>query len=543
MQHRPYLLLLILILGGLFFRFYNLFWGAPFYFHPDERNIAGAISQLKLPLQMNPHFFAYGSLPIYFSFFLGIISSFITEKSFQTFVSFEQAIQSLRIISAVFSVLLIPLLYICGKKLQNNYTGLLAALFGATSIGFIQFAHFGTFEMWLTLLSLLLFLVSLFYIRKPSLTLYFCLSLLFALLVSTKVSSIALLPLVLLPLLILRKHKTRWIRSSILSIGVLALTVVTVFLITNPYAVLDYQSFRNSISYETEVATGELSVFYTGEFFNTVPILFHIIHVYPFLLNPLLTMLFLPSFFLLIYLFIKNKRPEILLLLLWFLFSFLPQTVLFVKWTRYVIPTLPFIYLIIALALNEAGKKFHLLNFKYYKRLIQTGLFLTITICILFAISYTYTSFVQKDTRVAAFTYAKNAIPSDARIVSEVYDLGITPFNEHFQSILLFNFYDLEHQEDSLMQLNSVLASTEYVILPSQRLLKSRLTDSENFPLGYRFYTDLLQEKIGFRKIYETPCDVWCRITYWNDPIFAFEQTANIFDRPTVQIFQKDETR
>src|SRR3989344_6444253 len=64
--------LMILFLFFVFFIFYNLNWGAPFYFHPDERNIASSISQMQFPDTLNPHFFAYGSLPLYTIFFTGL---------------------------------------------------------------------------------------------------------------------------------------------------------------------------------------------------------------------------------------------------------------------------------------------------------------------------------------------------------------------------------------------------------------------------------------------------------------------------------------
>src|SRR5690349_19177036 len=36
------------------------------FFHPDERRIAMAVEELSFqPLQLNPHFFAYGSFPFY----------------------------------------------------------------------------------------------------------------------------------------------------------------------------------------------------------------------------------------------------------------------------------------------------------------------------------------------------------------------------------------------------------------------------------------------------------------------------------------------
>ena len=47
-------------------RFMHLEWDQNHFFHPDERAVAGAVMQLSFkPVQLNPHFFAYGSLPIY----------------------------------------------------------------------------------------------------------------------------------------------------------------------------------------------------------------------------------------------------------------------------------------------------------------------------------------------------------------------------------------------------------------------------------------------------------------------------------------------
>src|SRR5256885_5523365 len=73
------LVLIIFILFSLVTRGFNVNWGNPFYFHPDERNIAYAIGQLSLPNQMNPHFFAYGSLPIYTIYFAGILNNWIMQ--------------------------------------------------------------------------------------------------------------------------------------------------------------------------------------------------------------------------------------------------------------------------------------------------------------------------------------------------------------------------------------------------------------------------------------------------------------------------------
>ncbi len=220
---------------------------------------------------------------------------------------------------------------------------------------------------------------------------------------------------------------------------------------------------------------------------------------------------------------------------------FFSQAFLFVKWTRYIVPTLPFVYLILALSITDilqlVTKKHQISSLKY---IVFSFL---ITISTIFALAYVITAFVQTDTRIAASLWAKQHIPSQAKILSESYDLGIVPFNADFPNISLFNFYDLDSPglEGTYRQLTEALRTNEYIILPSQRIYQMRLSNAGKFPSGNRFYTMILSNQLGFTKIYETPCDMFCRITYMDNPIFSYEQTANVFDRPIVMIFRKNE--
>lgn len=536
MEKRALLILIVFITFGSIFRLYNLFWGAPFYFHPDERNIAHAISQLIFGTQFNPHFFAYGSLPIYVSFFLGLAS----QSPMTDTLTFEKAIHILRIISSLLSILLIPLIYFCGKLLKDKITGVIAAFFATFSIGFIQYAHFGTFEMWLTFFSTLGLYFTLLFLKKPSLITYILLSTTFGILLSTKISSFVLLPLFFLPLIIYKKKLH--FKKIIIGIVLLFTTTGAIFLLSNPFSYLDKTSFINSISYESSVATGSTIVFYTGEFLAANPVTFHFLHVYPFLLNPLILFLFIPSTVLVIVICIKKRSLSLLFLIAWLGLTLIPQLLLFVKWTRYLIPTLPFVYLIVALTLS------YLLSFSTKRFSHQTTFLLPILsfvgggITFLFALSFLITAYVQPDTRVQAAEFLAQHSSQDKIILSEVYDLGIVPFNT-LGKIDLYNMYDIDpgNEISSKDDLQQIINDYDYFISPSQRLLKTRLLDSNNFPHGNEFYSHILQSKNGFTQIYKTPCDIFCKITYWSDPVFSFEQTANIFDRPTVYIFKNNE--
>jgi hypothetical protein len=198
------------------------------------------------------------------------------------------------------------------------------------------------------------------------------------------------------------------------------------------------------------------------------------------------------------------------------------------------VPTLPFIYLILALFLERLIKK-------PTRAFLRYSILLIVCVSsIVFGFSYWITAFVKPDTRINAAQNLKMRIAADAPILSESYDMGIVAFNEHFPHIKLFNFYELdnnsfEYNETALAQ---ALRTNDYIILPSQRGLATRLMHKTNFPNGYQFYKMLTQDTKRFTKIYETPCDIFCKITYLNDQIYRFEGTANGFDRPPVMIYR-----
>ena len=545
MKRKIFLLILLTVIGAVF-HFYNLNWGAPYYFNPDERNIANAVTQLHFRDQMNPHFFAYGSLPIYTIYFTSVLSNYLSQFVTPTSpaaiftVPFGQAVIMSRFFSALFATLLIPILYILGKKLKTEKTGLFAAFLATASTGFIQFAHFGTFEMWLTFFSVLLFWLCINYLNKANTPTLIQLGIIFGILVSIKVSSLVLLPI---PIILfigkqLGHHKQEikhLIRNPLFFIHsakdilLFALIGIVVYVLTNPYAILDQKDFLSSMNYESSVALGTEPVFYTQNFDNTIPGIYQLFHVYPFLLNPLVTIFFIPAFFYLCYKAIKTRNTKYALLPVFFLLIFLSQAFLFVKWTRYMIPTLPFIYLMIVLTFPT----------KYFQKLLVG---ITFLVCIIFAFSYFKTAFIDLDSRIAAVQFAAEAISPNATILSEPSDLGALPFQDAFSNFDTFSFYDMDNPDTDATegQLQQKLINAQYIVILSQRILQSRIANPKQFPKGNTFYKALISDHLGFQKIYETPCDIFCKITYLGDPIYWWEQTVSVFDRPTVFIFRKN---
>lgn len=540
------LFIFILIGVGVVFRYYNLSWGSPFFFHPDERNIASAISQLDYPSQLNPHFFAYGSLPIYLIYFTGVFVNSILHFVFHsqtklTTVNFEQAIIIGRYYSFLLSVLLLPLVYKIGEKIGGNKVGIYALLFSVFSTGFIQYAHFSTFEMWLTFFTLGVVYLFIRFNETGNYKYLYLGGILLGFLLSIKVTSVILLPVCLSIIIIksvlrffkTKKHKLMYVERSVLHVFLfLAITIFCTYL-TSPYYWMDNPGFLNSMNYESSVATGKLPVFYTQTFIKSTPFVFQIFHVFPFLLNPFV-LICLPVTLLMVFTEVFRKKNENgYIVLIFFLLVLVSQLPLFVIWTRYYVPTLPFLYIILSYGI--------LLFIKRMKKSWLPRALPYFLIFISFIYSFLYVKVVlnMPDTRVQAAAWSKKNIPSQSYILTESYDLGIVPFNSGFSHITLFNFYDLDTDRAKTRELKNEMEKTQYVILPSQRILQSRSTHPQLFPVSSAFYNKLFNGK-GFKKIYQTPCDIFCLVLYNFDPVILPEQTINIFDRPNVFIFKRN---
>jgi 4-amino-4-deoxy-L-arabinose transferase-like glycosyltransferase len=531
MKIKSFPIFAIIILGAIL-RFYNLNWGSPFYFHPDERNIASLVTSLSFPLNLDfftKGVFSYGTFISYIVFFIKLpLSSYLSQIGFPD--PFSQSIILLRFISFSSSVLTIFLIFYIGQKFWSLRIGILASVFTAFSTGLIQASHFGTFESFLTLTYLVIFLFSLLFTKKGKFLYFFLAIIGICVACAIKINSAILLPILFLLLIIHSKQRNVAHRKTFLYglTGLMMFIIITV-LLSPYYTTID---FRNLFIYERDLLTGILPVFYTGEFFNTTPVIYQFFHIFPFLINPILTIIFIPSLIYQTHEGLKRKNLLNITLLIFFLTIFLPSSFLFAKWTRYVVPTLPLIYLMISIFLEAFLNKL-----KYIRNYV---LGIIIFISIIFSVSYFITAFVNQDTRIEASHWTKNNISIVSPALGEAYDLGIIPFNSSFRNISLFNFYDLDPTSiDKTIQLKNLLSSSKTIILPSQRILKIRLVNQKNFPNGNNFYVSLISGRLGYQKVYETPCDIFCKITYLGSPVYSFEETASVFDRPTVFIFKK----
>jgi hypothetical protein len=574
-RNKTQLFLLGIFLLGAVLRLYNLNWGSPFYFHPDERNIAGSISRMYFEKTLNPHFFAYGSFWSYIVLFLINATDFlykITNPQILEFVKntlpqdpFSRAIILLRIFSALQGIGTIVISYFVGKKIvliskfkfQSSKIVLLLPFLVATSPGLIQASHFGTFESSLTFLYFLIFYLCI----KTNIKYYFLAVIIFGIAVSIKVTSLILFPVLLFSLLLINK-KSPISPKSLICLIFLIFVPIAIFILSNPFSInWSFSSneamkqwflspfssdFVSSMNYESAVARGTMNVFYTQQFQQTTPIVYQFIKVLPYVLNPMIYLLFIFSLLYFVSViarrewnerrgnlskkiasliaFARNDKTELLFAIVFFLLIFIPNSILYVKWTRYIIPSLPYIYIFVFL---------FLIRFTRLSLIIPISL-ITLVLAVFFTTVYSF------DTRIEAAKWAKqNLNQQDAKIISEVYDMGIVPFNEviHYSQIRLFNFYDLDDKnldEAELSQLQQMIEEANVVILPSHRIEDTRLRLKNLYPNGYWFYDALTRNQLEFRPkaSFSHPYDNII-------PGLTPDESFTVFDHPNVKIYSK----
>ena len=148
----PRLWLFAIVVFAAAARLAHIEWDQNHFFHPDERAVVSAVQRLSFrPLQWNPQFFAYGSLPIYLT---RITSSLVSLVDPHT-ATYDGIIVTGRRLSAIIGMLTVVLLVMLGSRLYDRTVGLLAGFLLAACALHIQNSRFLTVDVSLTFFVLL----------------------------------------------------------------------------------------------------------------------------------------------------------------------------------------------------------------------------------------------------------------------------------------------------------------------------------------------------------------------------------------------------
>jgi hypothetical protein len=263
-------LLLAMGLGAFLLRLAGVRWGIPggthfFSFHPDEFSTAGTAVGMLAARDLNPHFFHYGSLTIYLTL---LIASAGESMGLVSTVVETHVIA--RVITALFGAATVPLVFLLARKCAladpageagprarfADRMALTSAVFLALLPGHVLHSQFATVDVPATFFVTAALLASIACLADPRPRAFLAAGALAGLAASTKYNTGIVLLSAWTAALLAR-------RSAAVHIAISAAAALVAFLATTPYALLDFQTFRDDLSYELfeHPREGHLNIF------------------------------------------------------------------------------------------------------------------------------------------------------------------------------------------------------------------------------------------------------------------------------------------
>lgn len=567
MKKINYLLIGIIILAAIF-RLYGLNWDQGFHLHPDERAITLFTIPLKIPISiqeflsvnssLNPHFFAYGSLPLYLLKLSGSMLSNVNPL----FAQYDKINLVGRFISLLFDMGTLLLIYLLGKKLFNKNVGNLTAFFYTISVFPIQLSHFYAVDTLLNFFIILtLYLLIKFY-EKPTIRNALLTGAAFGLALGTKISATVILASIGLALtidflLVFLKnphhpkiwfpHVPKLIKILILKGAIVFISAIVIFIIIEPYALIDFNEFWRQTMQQRQMTYDAFTFPYTLQYVGKTPYFYELKNIFLWGLGPILSSVsFIGALYFTIIAIRKGKETkwaQELILAVFFWTYFFVVGKFAVGWMRYMLPLYPLFSLFAALlvwrlhVLLKNKLKIPTLLF-----IILNSLFITLLLIWPLALMNIYT---KPNTRVLASNWIYQNIPLDKTIAVEHWDDQLPLGGSPYKTITL-PLYDPDTPQkwqiinEDLTRIDYIIIASNRLYVPLQKLIDCKKIPSYHcYPLASEYYKNLLSGSLGFAKIVEF--ENLPTIPLLNIPINDqnADESFTVYDHPKVMIFKK----
>lgn len=564
------IILTTIVIIGLLFRIYDINWDQGFHLHPDEREIVMTTLPLTIPQTLsetlsiqsplNPHFFAYGSLPIYLLKITAYGVSFINPL----YNAYDKIQLVGRALSALIDCATITALYYLGKRATHSTTvSLIASFFYAIAVLPIQTSHFYVVDIPLTFFSIIILLLCSLYSEKPYIKNAIIIGIFFGLALATKISALPLaLPIGMTfsyhLVKLFQKHLSYLaIKNILIQIMLFVITTVFVFLVCEPYAVIDFNSFLSQNIEQYQMTKNAFIFPYTLQYVGKIPYVYEITNVFFWGLGPIITTMAFIGIVILCYTMVKKhsklRNYTMLCLGSFFLIYFAVVGKFAVGWMRYMLPLYPLFCLFAAVGayMGFSWLASHIKN----PRISQTKsisklviLFIFFTAVLVWPLSFMHI-YTQPHTRVLASNWISKHIKPGSILAEESWDDTLPLGNISPYTLVTLPMYDPDTPEKWLT-INNMLARSNYIIIssnrayvPLQKLTNcKKLPENRCYPLTAAFYSQLFKGELNFHKVAEFSMKPV--IPFLNIPINdqRADESFTVYDHPTVMIFQKNNT-
>lgn len=554
-KYRVYIYLSLIIIIAFYFRTLNLNWDNGYYFHPDERAIVMFANPLHLPRNisdflkvdspLNPHFFAYGSLPIYLVKMLGESSSYFDPL----YKEYSKLYIVGRVVSASADTGTVFFVFLIASAIFSKRAGLFGALLYALSVFPIQTSHFYTVDPLLTFFVSAMFFSVISFIRKPTYLKSLFVGMVLGLALATKVSAaIFILDILLAIILVVKKKNLRKNIRTALYAMFIALSAFIVFIATQPYVLIDFNTFLSQTRIQSQMSSNAFLFPYTLQYVGKIPYLYELKNLFLWGMGPFvatLSLMGIPATFSIFHRANIQQKKLYLFLLFTTLSYFFVFGKFAVGWMRYMLPIYPLLTVFGGFLVSEKLipiiEKKHLRN--YFIRKITLLIF--VSILLIYPLSF-LSIYIHPNTKIQATEWINKNIPFGSSLAVEHWDDALPVYGGQNYIQLTLPLYEPDTSQ-KWQNINAVLKNSDYIIIASNRLYKplQKLTDcnvlpkERCYPQTADYYKKLFSGRLGFRKIVEFstyPTIPFTNIKLVDD---GADESFTVYDHPKIMIFKK----
>ena len=493
---------------SLFFRIYGIGWDGGGLFHPDERAIIVKVHELNFPTHdlsslftkdspLNPHWFPYGSFPLYvLKFVAWLTPPFLHQPDLARLAEVGRAV------SAVFDTLTVLLVYLVGARLFGRIAGLLGAAIIALAALHIQQSHFMVTDVMLAAF----LMASFFYLTRvmeSGRRRHFLLAaIFFGLALATKVSAapfaLAFVTAALLfvrqrglPLEERRRRGGQAWRGLLLAAGVAGL----VFIVAQPYGLIDWARFTGDVTEQSEMVRRIRDYPYTRQYINTTAYLYQARQLATWGVGLPAGLLLWGGFLFSIVVVARRRDPRHILMLSWAIPYFLITGGFDVKFMRYMIPLTPFLAMM-AGSMMTASVRWAQQRRRpfFHPRAVQAVFALAMVLTLLYAVAYVRIYARPHPAQAAAAWLRENTVPN-AVFAKEHWEEGLPNLSGH--PVIELELYN-DDTVSKRRQTIDGLAQADYLVFYSNRLYATIPRLPERYPFTTAYYELLFSGQLGY---------------------------------------------
>jgi YYY domain-containing protein len=524
-------LLLVLALAAIL-RLVGVNWGGDSEPHPDERRIGFALEEISFrPLQLNPHFFAYGSFPLYLQKAWTSSASALHLAS----ADFHGRIRAARVLSALLGTAMVACLVALGSRLYGNATGVLAGVLLALCVLPIQHGHFITVDLYQAAFTLFVLERLARFVKTGERRAFWIGAALTGLTFATKASSVPLLlPVAFASFLRPRDAMGRRLLAQSLMLIAAAFGLVAIFFaIGEPYALLDHRAFLHDVREQAEMVRNAGNVPYTIQYLGSRLYFDDLRQAFTWGMGPALGVCALLGMIAAVLRGARSRQPAEIILLAFFVPYFLVTGSFHVKFMRYLLPLYPLWCLWAARIVTGAAH-----DIKGWRRI---GAIVLVAATALYALAFE-TIYLRPHVWITASRWFHREIPQNAMVLRPHWEEGF-PLDVAGTEARRYQFRELPLYEPDTDQkmatLADALAAGDVLVFPTKRLYGSITNAPERYPQTVRFFELLFAGDLGYRLE---------RVFASRPQLFGFEldddssdESFTVYDHPKTLIFRKVE--